>query len=327
MYRKIIAATVVAIVVGVTGSVFAQSNTDALRTQVEALLAQIKLLQEQISSLQGQQREVRQEIRSTVQEFRSQLREGISNEEVRLLQELLSTDDDIYPEGLVTGHFGPLTKKALIRFQTKHGIESRGEVGPQTRRLLNAFLNKGQQKKADRLAISSDLLKKFDAADDVSTTTPDRTPGRGQKKLSVCHVAGNSGKSHTLVIAAPALNAHLNHGDSVGPCEGGNGNSGGTLPDITAPVISTIIATSTTTSTTHIQWVTNEAASSKVTYATSSPAASAPYVYTGANTSLVTIHDLLLQNLMASTTYYYLVTSADTAGNAATSSEQQFTTE
>lgn len=51
----------------------------------------------------------------------------------------------MYPEKLVTGYFGPLTLKAVQRFQTKYGIVSSGSpsttgygrVGPRTRAKLN----------------------------------------------------------------------------------------------------------------------------------------------------------------------------------------------
>ncbi|MBI2135942.1 peptidoglycan-binding protein, partial [Candidatus Woesearchaeota archaeon] len=48
----------------------------------------------------------------------------------------------IYPEGLTTGYYGPLTTKAVKAFQEKHGIARAGdpgygEVGPATRAKLN----------------------------------------------------------------------------------------------------------------------------------------------------------------------------------------------
>ncbi len=36
--------------------------------------------------------------------------------------------------------------------------------------------------------------------------------GNGQQKVTICH------KGHTLEVAEPAVQAHLNHGDSLGPC-------------------------------------------------------------------------------------------------------------
>jgi hypothetical protein len=38
------------------------------------------------------------------------------------------------------------------------------------------------------------------------------------KKVKVCHMSGN-GSSHTIVIACPALKAHISHQDSLGVCK------------------------------------------------------------------------------------------------------------
>lgn len=62
---------------------------------------------------------------------------GHGGEDVRSLQEFLASLPDIYPEGLVTGHFGELTEKAIKRFQAMHGFEQAGIVGPKTRLKLS----------------------------------------------------------------------------------------------------------------------------------------------------------------------------------------------
>jgi len=71
---------------------------------------------------------------------------GESSDDVRRLQELLATDTDIYPEGLITGYFGTLTERAVGRFQTIYGVvgdesdPGYGFVGPKTRtKLLDVF--------------------------------------------------------------------------------------------------------------------------------------------------------------------------------------------
>jgi len=64
---------------------------------------------------------------------------GIVSEDVRRLQKLLATKPDIYPEGRVTGYYGPLTQAAVQRFQLKYAVVSSktekgfGVVGPKTR--------------------------------------------------------------------------------------------------------------------------------------------------------------------------------------------------
>ncbi|MCR4327922.1 MAG: peptidoglycan-binding protein [Patescibacteria group bacterium] len=76
---------------------------------------------------------------------------GDSNLEVTELQTYLATNTSIYPEGLVTGYFGQLTKAAVERFQATQGIVSQGtpettgygRVGPQTMARINSLLGSG----------------------------------------------------------------------------------------------------------------------------------------------------------------------------------------
>ncbi len=74
--------------------------------------------------------------------FTTLLRIGVKNNQVTLLQQLLAKDPTLYPEGLVTGYFGPATTRAVGRFQVKNGIArpgnpGYGQVGPLTRKKLN----------------------------------------------------------------------------------------------------------------------------------------------------------------------------------------------
>jgi ABC-type transport system substrate-binding protein len=56
-------------------------------------------------------------------EFLSNLVKGSSGAEVRKLQECLAQDPQVYPEASITGTFGALTEKAVIRFQEKYKAE------------------------------------------------------------------------------------------------------------------------------------------------------------------------------------------------------------
>ncbi len=76
--------------------------------------------------------------------FKRGLQFGSKGDEVRFLQEILSRDKTIYPEGMITGYFGPLTDKAVKRFQEKYNISNindsgYGYVGPKTRGVLNGL--------------------------------------------------------------------------------------------------------------------------------------------------------------------------------------------
>lgn len=54
---------------------------------------------------------------------------GSVGTDVRRLQEILARDPEVYPEGLVTGRFAPLTHAAVKRFQVKYGVAKPGVVG------------------------------------------------------------------------------------------------------------------------------------------------------------------------------------------------------
>lgn len=63
--------------------------------------------------------------------------------DVSALQSFLAKDASIYPEGLVTGYYGTLTRNAVIRFQQRNGIDAVGRVGPITLAKLNGQMVNG----------------------------------------------------------------------------------------------------------------------------------------------------------------------------------------
>ncbi len=73
---------------------------------------------------------------------------GSTGSDVTALQTYLATNASIYPSGLITGYFGPLTQAAVQRFQTTQGIVSSGtpestgygRVGPRTMSVLNSLM-------------------------------------------------------------------------------------------------------------------------------------------------------------------------------------------
>jgi len=78
--------------------------------------------------------------------FTRNLLYGAEGEDVKQLQRCLARDPEIYPEGEVTGFFGPKTKAAVIRFQEKYASEiltpiglsqGTGDVKAMTRKKLN----------------------------------------------------------------------------------------------------------------------------------------------------------------------------------------------
>ncbi|RYD84930.1 MAG: hypothetical protein EOP84_04085, partial [Verrucomicrobiaceae bacterium] len=100
------------------------------------------------------------------------------------------------------------------------------------------------------------------------------------------------------------------------------GGGGGTTPppvDTTAPVVSGVKATPTTTGAT-ISWTTNEAATGRVEYGPTSSYGST------ATSATATSHSVALSGLTAGTTYSYRVRSTDAAGNVSTAVTGTFTT-
>src|SRR2546422_2307 len=92
--------------------------------------------------------------------------------------------------------------------------------------------------------------------------------------------------------------------------------------DNTPPLISTVSASSISSSGATITWVTNEASDSQVDYGPTTAYGSS----TPLNASLLTAHALTLTGLLATTTYHYRVKSRDAAGNLATSADFTLTT-
>jgi hypothetical protein len=117
---------------------------------IQELLEQIESLKKQIAELQKKLGfEVGQN--PYCSSINSNLYFGISgSDQVKCLQGFLkSQGKEIYPEGLVTGFFGNLTKSAVIKFQEKYASEilnplglysGTGYVGPSTRSKINQLL-------------------------------------------------------------------------------------------------------------------------------------------------------------------------------------------
>ena len=89
------------------------------------------------------------EINNTYATVTNQLELGSKGIDVTRLQTYLASDAGVYPSGLVTGFFGPLTQEGVRRFQATERIVSDGtpettgygRVGPQTITRLNTLIN------------------------------------------------------------------------------------------------------------------------------------------------------------------------------------------
>jgi hypothetical protein len=102
------------------------------------------------------------------------------------------------------------------------------------------------------------------------------------------------------------------------------GPPSGSGGDKTAPLVSGITVTAISNTSATINWSTNEAATSKVWYATSLPVSTSSQMSVAAG--LVTTHAVVLTGLSASTQYFYLIETADAAGNVTMSGPFSFMT-
>jgi len=272
-----------------------KQKIEELKVQIENIKIQIETARQAQTGLKGTVKDIKQTLKLT-----KRLQRGMRGEDVITLQEMLATDPEIYPEGLVTGYFGPLTWGAVKRFQKKMGVEQVGIVGPKTFAKINELLAEGagsSGKVPPGLLIAPGIRKKI-------VFIPQLLPGQ---------------------ILPPGIAKKLGMATSTPDDGDGNGDATST-PDIIFPVMSELIAASTTATSTRITWLTDEVANSNIWYGTSTSVIGATSTIVISSSDLVLNHDLELVDLNATTTYYYMVSSSDEAGNTATSSEQSFAT-
>ncbi len=360
MKKHVTALVVCGVVLGSIFPMLASAETNGI-AKIEELLAQIKALQSQIASLNQQKVQLEVQTQQTVLEIMQGLSVGSEGEQVKLLQTLLSSDTELYPEAMITGYYGPATRRAIERFQRRNGLESVGFVGPRTRMALNSWI-KQQFKQAEDLSedLEDDALEELE--DLFSTITPPASnpcaiptipagipgvfkdgkvkiiqtgnvyiykDGKHQIVITPNSYIEKDGKKKLLITPGMRLEQNGKKSSWV-PC---NGTTPTTTPpttgtDTTAPTFSNIASNPSQTSA-GITWTTNEAATGKVFYGTSSPlnlaSASSVTENNWWNTHNVN-HSVQLSSLSAATTYYYVIESKDKKGNTATSSPFSFTT-
>lgn len=141
MKTKIFSLALSALLLAVAGGATAATTDTAalirdLQQQLAALQQQLELLQK----LQTTGTVETEPMRVVGVGFSETLSAGSRGAAVSRLQEFLKKYPNVYPEGRVTGYFGPLTEAAVKRFQAEYGIEAIGVVGPKTRAKLNELL-------------------------------------------------------------------------------------------------------------------------------------------------------------------------------------------
>lgn len=88
--------------------------------------------------------------------FSKKLSRGDTDTQIEHLQVLLASEPALYPQGLITGHFGPLTEQAVKLFQKRHALAATGVADAATLRKFEAL--SGYAIVNDRAAVFSDAL-------------------------------------------------------------------------------------------------------------------------------------------------------------------------
>jgi peptidoglycan hydrolase-like protein with peptidoglycan-binding domain len=241
-----------------------------------------------------------------------QLQLGMTGDDVKLLQQVLATQPDIYPEGIINGNFGPLTAKAIRKFQKKHGLPVVGRVGPMT------------------------LLK----LQMIFGTT---ASGNATSSLLIWNVKTNDKKDHEdkddehKKPCSVTITTKFKHGDDddkntkiTVPCGTGTGTTtpptGTTTQQIPAPIISNLNSSVTSSTTARVSWTTDQFATAKIFFGTANPVLNASTTSTASLEGYILGHAFDLAHLTPNTTYNYVVSSVNFYGKGATSSQLSFTT-
>ena len=124
---------------------------------VDDLLTQVQSMMEQMAKMQIQLQELKSGQSTTVTpattaptgsvlgaktfKFTEPVEYGADNDDVFKIQQLLKLDKEIYPDGTVSGFFGPKTQEAIRNLQKKFGLDPVGVVGPATTALLERLIS------------------------------------------------------------------------------------------------------------------------------------------------------------------------------------------
>ena len=229
----------------------------------------------------------------------SQMQIGVRGEHVKSLQAFFAADASIYPEGLITGYFGSLTRAAVMKYQAKHGISTVGRVGPQT---LSMVLQ----------GMRNTPLATFDNEDGERHVCAIVPPGHLIAPGFLRQAGGLSPIVPECQRIPPGIMTRLNIGLPIT----------GTGPDTTAPSISSVTITAIMSNGATISWNTNERSTSQIMIGKSSN-----YTHqTRFDSNQATAHQQTITGLEANTTYHFQVKSIDASGNLATSGDYVFTT-
>lgn len=296
--KKTVGILVIAALFMGSNTAFAStSSIDELIAQLQQQIVLLSAKLEALKSAQGEAQSAGQNINSTLAQIGS-LREGMTGEQVLLLQATLANDSSVYPEGLVTGYYGKLTRAAIERFQKRHNLDGNGTLNAKTLKELNKMLRNSsfaeEDDEDDEDGKHQNGKKRFcDASASWKTNNRDNGKHKGWDKIVLprCkHIPQTSPKTN----------------------------------DTIAPTVSAISVTGINSVGATIGWTTNELAASKLYVSSTSPVTTS--IAKWVDGSLQMTHTAVLTGLTASTNYYYVLEATDASSNTTKSAEGSFMT-
>lgn len=127
---------------------------------------------------------------------------GSRGDAVTALQTFLASNPDIYPAGIVSGYYGPLTKEAVKQFQLHYDLDVDGIAGPMTKTKMNALIRANMG-----LDVYAPVLSNV-VVTNTGTTTHVSFSSNEPVKASVFYdTAGILLRNHSLVFGAPNATA------------------------------------------------------------------------------------------------------------------------
>ncbi len=296
-------------------------STPTLADVIQKIQDHEQFLANQLAELHSQM-----EIMNLKSIFTRDLKYGDFGDDVSALQDLLVKDGILYSSedassSPVTGHFGALTKTALIKFQQQVGLKQTGIVDQNTRKKLYEL--------AVTFSTNEDTSTNFNSTDSSSISEiQDLSSIHNQFSELFSDVLKNQTDIIDLQSQVSQLSSDVSDIENIKDIPSSSDSSSASIPTpTTSPSlsISNVQVSNITKNSATITWITSVPSGSEVDYSKNSGML-ANQTTPLSSTTLVTSHQIVLANLSANTKYYYYVASKDSINNKVTSTNQSFST-
>ncbi len=193
LVSAVLTATTVLWMVGAAALPLANAQTTAsLQAQIAALLAQIQTLQAQLGTSGSTTT-----TSVSAYSYTRDLTVGSKGADVSALQSFLIAQGDLTAVSAPTGYFGPLTQKALAKFQAAKGITpSAGYFGPKTRAFIASMTTTTTGTGTGTTGTSTSTTGTVAPATGLSVSLASTNPAAGSLISSA-----NSGSARVPVLA------------------------------------------------------------------------------------------------------------------------------